>query len=80
MNVPVIKEIVGLYSVEELQAAEEKMMNEEAPDIRIEGKDEGEQLTHVLAAIWIKGYMESSGESLSKSVREYSVKVRKSIS
>jgi len=80
MDIPVIKNIVEKYSLEDLQAAEEAMMEEQEPLIQIDGKDEGEQLTHVLAAIWIKKHMAESGESVGKAVRAYSVKVRKSIS
>jgi len=80
MNIPVIKAIIEKYTIEELNAAEEAMMNEETSQIEIEGKDEGEQLTHVLAAIWIKNHMNQTGESVGKAVRAYSVKVRKSIS
>ena len=80
MQIPIIKEIVGSYSIEELQKAEEAILNERQPEINIEGEDEGEQLTHILAAIWIKDHMHKTGESVNKSVRAYSVKVRTSIS
>ncbi len=80
MQIQVIKEIVGAYSIDELQKAEAALLDERQPEINIEGEDEGEQLTHILAAIWIKDHMDKTGESLNKSVRAYSVKVRTSIS
>ena len=43
MQIPIIKEIVGSYSIEELQKAEEAILNERQPEINIEGEDEGEQ-------------------------------------
>lgn len=80
MQIPVVKKIVAEYSIEQLQAAEEALLNEEKPSITIEGEDEGEQLTHVMAAIWIKKDMETNNNPLPKSLRNYTEKVRKSIS
>jgi hypothetical protein len=80
MQVPVIKKIVADYELEQLQAAEDALLEEQAPSIEIEGEDEGEQLTHVIAAIWVKKYMEKEGVPLGKAVREYTVRVRNSIS
>ena len=45
----------------------------------IAGEDEGEQLTHVLAAIYIKEHMEEHGSDLKTALREYTLKVRNSI-
>jgi len=47
MQIPVIKEIVGAYSIDELQKAEAALLDERQPEIKIEGEDEGEQLTPV---------------------------------
>jgi hypothetical protein len=80
MNIPIIKSIVERYSIEELEKAEAALIEEQSLPIEIEGHDEGEQLTHILAALWIKGHMEETGENIAKAVRAYSVKVRKSIS
>ena len=80
MQVPVIKQLVSDYTIDQLTAAEEAILEENTPDIAIEGKDEGEQLTHVMAAIWVKQHMEKAQVSLGKAVREYTVKVRNSIS
>jgi hypothetical protein len=80
MKIPVIKKITESYSLVELQAAEEALYNEETPAIEILGDDEGEQLTHVLAAIFIKEHMAEHGSDLKTALREYTLKVRNSIS
>lgn len=80
MKIPVIKKIIQEYSLEELQAAEEALLEERQPAITIEGEDEGEQLTHAMAAIWIKQDMEANGTDLKTSLRSYTLKVRDSIS
>lgn len=80
MKIPVIKKLVEQYDVEALKAAEEAIIEEETPEINIEGKDEGEQLTHVLAAIWILEDMEKNGSEFKTSLRAYTQKVRNSIS
>ncbi|MBW3544356.1 MAG: hypothetical protein KY428_01960 [Bacteroidetes bacterium] len=79
MKIPVIRQLVESYSLEELQAAEEALANEEQPAIAVEGEDEGEQLTHAFAAIYIKQEMES-GADFKTALRDYTRKVRESIS
>jgi len=80
MQLPVIKNIIEKYSIEELKAAEESLMEGENLAIEIEGKDEGEQLTHILAAIWIKEDMAKNGTEMRLSLRNYTQRVRNSIS
>ena len=80
MKIPVIKKLAEAHSLVELQAAEEALYNEETPAIEIVGDDEGEQLTHVLAAVFIKEHMAEHGSDLKTALREYTVKVRNSIS
>jgi hypothetical protein len=80
MKLPVVKSLVDNYSLEQLQQAEEALMNEEKPAIAIEGDDEGEQLTHVLAAAWIIDYMQTNNVEYKLALREYTKKVRESIS
>ena len=41
MQIPVIKKITEAYSLEELQKAEMDLYEEQVPEIKIEGKDEG---------------------------------------
>lgn len=80
MQIPVIKKLVETYKIEELQAAEAAILEEENPEIEVEGKDEGEQLTHVIAAIFIINDMEKNGNEFRVALRNYTQKVRKSIS
>jgi len=80
MKIPAIKKLVESYTLRELMAAEEAIVDEQQPAIEIEGDDEGEQLTHVLAAVWILNDMEDNGNDFKTSLREYTKKVRVSIS
>ena len=80
MKIPVIKKITEAYSLEELQKAEMALYNEKKLEIEIGGDDEGEQLTHVLAAVFIKEHMAEHGSDLKTALREYTLKVRNSIS
>jgi hypothetical protein len=79
MQIPIIKKLVEQYSLAQLQSAEEAMMEEQKPAIEVEGKDEGECLTHVLASIYIKEKMEQ-GTAFNQALRDFSQRVRKSIS
>ena len=79
MNVSSIKNLVENYTVEELQAAEESLLNEEPLKIEVEGKDEGEQLTHILAAVFCKQEMSRDNININQAIRLYSLRVRSSI-
>ena len=79
MHIPTIKKLVEEVEITDLKAAEEAILEEQSPQIDIPGADEGEQLTHVIAAIWIKEDMVSTGRKLMESLRDYTKKVRKSI-
>lgn len=78
MKIPVIRNLVKSYSLEELRSAEEALLNESAPAIEIGGEDEGEQLTHVIGAIEIKNHIEK-GMSDAEALRAFTQRVRKSI-
>lgn len=80
MKIPVIKKLVEEVALEDLKAAEEALMEEQNPAIDIQGDDEGEQLTHVFAAIFILEKMENNGVDFKTALREYTQKVRTSIS
>jgi hypothetical protein len=80
MKIPVIKKLAEAYSLADLRAAEEALYNEETPAIEIIGDDEGEQLTHIIAAIFIKEHMSEYSSDLKTALREYTLKVRNSIS
>ncbi len=80
MKIPAIKLLAENASLEELKAAEEALYDERQPGIVVPGDDEGEQLTHVLAAIWIKTEMQTRGIAFPLALREYTSRVRNSIS
>ena len=79
MQIPIIKKLVEAYSLTQLKDAEDAMMEEQKPAIEVEGKDEGECLTHVLASIYIKQKMEQ-GTAFNQALRDFSQRVRNSIS
>lgn len=79
MQLPVIKLLAETYTIQQLQTAENALYEEQKPAIDIEGKDEGEQLTHVLAAISILEDVEK-GTELRMAIRNYTQRVRNSIS
>lgn len=81
MKIPAIKKLVeAKYTLEMLDEAEEALINEEQPAIEIEGADDGEQLTHIFAAKWIIENMAESGVDFKTALRNYTQKVRNSIS
>lgn len=80
MKIPVIKDLVGRCSIEDLRAAEDRLMEGEDLGLEVGGEDEGEQLTHILAAIAILEQMDAEGIPFAEALRNYSKRVRDSIS
>ncbi|HHG83595.1 MAG TPA: hypothetical protein ENJ82_02500 [Bacteroidetes bacterium] len=82
MKVPEIKKLVENADIDVaiLRQAEDDLMEEKTLSIEVGGEDEGEQLTHILAAIWILEEMEKTGEDFRTTLRAYTSRVRKSIS
>jgi len=80
MKMPVIKHLVETQTLEALVAAEEALLEEQVPAFEVEGEDEGEKLTHVFAAIFILNHMQDQGTDFKTALREYTKKVRVSIS
>jgi hypothetical protein len=80
MKLSVIKELVENHSLEELKKSEAAMEEGEIPTFEVKGEDEGEQFTHVIAAVWVKEKMELDGIDARSAMREYTQKVRNSIS
>lgn len=79
MNVASIKQAVESYTIDELRKAEDDLLNERPLEIEIGGEDEGEKLTHILAAIFCRHEMQHSGLNLNQAIRLYSQRVRSSI-
>ncbi|WP_114784672.1 DUF6952 family protein [Botryobacter ruber] len=80
MKIPAIKKLVETHTLHALMEAEAAIVDEQPLAIEVEGEDEGEQLTHVLAAVWILNYMEDNNTDFKTALREYTKKVRVSIS
>lgn len=80
MKIPSIKKIAETYEILELEKAELALLEEQTPEIEIEGSDEGEQLTHIMAALEIKRQMVKDGVPFPKALRNYTQRVRNSIS
>lgn len=79
MKISAIKELIGTYDLNDLRRAEEAILNEQKPAIPIAGDDEGEQLTHVIAAIEVAGHIQK-GMKESEALRTFTQRVRRSIS
>lgn len=80
MKIPVIKILAETHSMEVLEAAEAAFYDEKAPDIDVPGDDEGEQLTHVIAALEILREVEETKCAFNVALRNYTQRVRNSIS
>ena len=80
MKIPVIKKLVETVPVHHLIEAELALIDEKPMPIEVEGSDEGEKLTHILAAIWILEQMENTKVDFKTALHEYTQKVRESIS
>jgi len=80
MKLPAIKKLVENASFEQLALAEEAILNEQNPEIEVEGSDEGEMLTHIMAAQFIKNEMAEKNVDYMTAMRSYTSKVRTSIS
>lgn len=79
MKIPAIKKLVETQTIESLRNAEALLIDEQQPDFTIPGDDEGEQLTHVFAAIWILNHMHDHQSDFKTALREFTQKVRVSI-
>jgi len=80
MKIGVIKNLAESLSMDELRAAEEALYNDLTLPTMIEGDDEGEKLTHVLAAIFVQEYISENNSDIKSALRAYAIKVRTSIS
>ncbi|MDW8274439.1 MAG: hypothetical protein RMJ53_09445 [Chitinophagales bacterium] len=78
MQINEIKRLATEYTLEQLKAAEQALYNESTPEIPVEGVDEGEKLTHILAAIQIVEEVQQ-GNDLRTALRNFTNRVRNSI-
>ena len=80
MKAASIRKMVGVHDTAVLRQAEEDLLEGKSLAIEVEGEDEGEQLTHILAVIWIQETMEKEGLDAKTALRAYMQRVRNSIS
>ncbi|MCE7995502.1 MAG: hypothetical protein HEP71_26220 [Roseivirga sp.] len=80
MKIPVIKRLVETTALDALRQAEEDLLEENPLQIEVGGDDEGEQLTHIFAAIYILEQIQNEGMEFKQALRAYTLKVRTSIS
>ncbi len=80
MKIPVIKKLVEQYDIHQLAAAENALLEEQTLEIEVEGYDEGEKLTHVIAAQEILMNVKNHGITGAEALRAYTQRVRNSIS
>lgn len=79
MKLPVVRQLALWHSTEILMQAEQALYNGDTLPINVEGEDEGEQLTHLIAAIWVRNDMEHNSNDIKTSLRLYTQRVRNSI-
>ena len=79
MKIQEIKRISEQLDLETLKQLEIDVLNQNPLKIEIHGEDEGEILTHVSAAIWIKEKSIADKISIQEALRAYTQRVRKSI-
>lgn len=79
MKVAAIRKLL-LVELDDLRQAEEDLSEERSLQIEVEGDDEGEQLTHIFGAIWIKEQVKAGTMDEKSALRAFMQKVRNSIS
>lgn len=80
MKIPVVKKLVENHTIDQLREAEDALIEEQALPFEVGGDDEGEKLTHILAAIFVLERMMHEGVDFKTALRSYTRMVRESIS
>ena len=80
MKINAVKQLVEQYDLETLRKLQDELENEQPLSVPVEGDDEGEQLTHILGAIWIKEQVAQNGTDTRVELRNFAARVRESIS
>ncbi|MGZ5282053.1 MAG: DUF6952 family protein [Bacteroidia bacterium] len=80
MNISAIKKLVDNHDLATLQQLQNELEEEQPLSHDVEGEDEGEKLTHLLGAIWIKEQMAANGTDYKTELRNFTSRVRGSIS
>jgi len=74
-----IRHLVETQPLDRLLAAEQALLRGQAPGFAVEGDSPGEQLTHVLAAIFVLGHMKQHEADFAAASRVFFQRVRESI-
>lgn len=80
MKILIIRDLVEKFDEQSLLRAEADLLDGVVPSISIPGDDEGEQLTHVIGALWVGNHMSNTGCNTVGALRDYAKMVRSSIS
>ncbi len=80
MNISAIKKLVDNHDLVTLQMLQAELEEEKPLSEEIDGEDDGEKLTHLLGAIWIKEQMFANGTDYKTELRNFTSRVRGSIS
>jgi hypothetical protein len=80
MKLVEIRKLVETYDLPALALAEQHLLEGEPLGIDVEGADEGEQLTHIMAAMEVLKDVRDNGTEPKEALRNYTKRVRDSIS
>ena len=80
MKINAIKDLVENHSKETIEELTRQLENGEPLSHEVGGDDEGEQLTHLLGASWIMQQIEEKGTDFKTELRNFTARVRGSIS
>ncbi len=80
MNIAEIRRLVETYDDHVLQGAESDIMDGKPLSIVVAGADAAEQLTHILAALWVVQHMKATDDDVADALRAYVERVRRSVS
>ncbi len=80
MKLGAIKDLVENMDLTTLRILQDDLENERQLSHPVPGEGAGEQLTHLMAAIWIREQMETKGTDLKTELRNFTARVRDSIS
>jgi hypothetical protein len=80
MQINIVKKTAESYTLPQIEEAIHALENESNLTIEVEGVDEGEILTHLLGAKWILEQMTANNTDLKTEWRNFSGRVRASIS
>jgi hypothetical protein len=80
MKINAIKDLVENYSLSDIELLTNQLENGETLSQPVDGDDAGEQLTHLLAASWIIQEMANNGTEFKTELRNFTARVRDSIS